>query len=89
VVEGPAAQPDGATIAARLVALLPASPATASATRKRVADDLASPQSRLVRLVFLALLASMAASALVANLAPRAGTPSPAPAPVPAAAPRL
>jgi hypothetical protein len=78
-------QPDRAAIAARLVALLPTSPATKVTSRQRAADRFATPQARFIQLMSLVFLASMAASVLIGNLAPRSSAHATSPTPAAAA----
>jgi hypothetical protein len=83
VADGPAAQPDRETIAARLVGLLPR-PTTANAKPAAPgADVLASPYVQSLGIMWLIILASMAISGWVG--APSHGAPSSARKPVPAA----
>jgi hypothetical protein len=67
VVDLPPTQPDRATIAARLVALLPA--AKTDAPRPGAAAILTGPQRRAAGFMWLIILASMVASLVMGNLA--------------------
>ena len=79
----PGAPPDRATIAARLVALLPTS--GNAATPSSVSSDHVptTPYFRMFRTMCLFFLASMAVSVVLADLAPRAGVTGPASRPIP------
>jgi len=70
IVDDPRAQPDRATIATRLVGLLPSSAKTEVPSRPEVAGGLTAAQPRALGLLCLALLVSMAISAAIASLAP-------------------
>jgi len=84
VVKGPPAQSDRATIAARLVALLPTSPTMIAASHGPAPGAASVPKLRLIRIMCLVFLAWMAANVLIGNLAPRAGLSGPASGPIPA-----
>ena len=87
LLAGVVGNPPTAT-AARLVALLP-NPAKADVSfRGRMARTMTAPSVRALRILCMILMASLAVSVLVGNLAPRAGAPHPASARAPAAAPR-
>ena len=86
VVDDPPAQPDRATIAARLVTLLPALTKPGVPSHGQSTRALTVPQSRAIRIMWLACLASMAMSVLLANLAPGASASGPAPPPATASA---
>jgi hypothetical protein len=86
VVNDPPTWPDHATIAVRLVALLPTSAETDVPPRARVAGVMTAGPFRAVRMMCLFLLASMAVSVLLANLGPRAGASAPASGPIPSTA---
>jgi hypothetical protein len=84
----PPGQPDHTNIATQLVALLPKSAKTASPPRDPVAGVPPAAQFKAVRIMWLACLASMAVSMLLASLAPGAGASGPAPTPVPSTSAR-
>jgi hypothetical protein len=71
-------RPDHATIALRLVALLPTAAETEIPHQAQAAAVLTAEPFRAVRITCLVLMASMAVSVLLANLAPRAGASGPA-----------
>jgi hypothetical protein len=85
VVSVPAAQTDRATLAARLVMLLP-TPAKPGA-RGQAAAALSAPTFRALRLLCMIFMASLAVSLLVQNLLPHAAAHGPVPGHT-AAAPR-
>lgn len=85
-VNDPPARPDHATIAVRLIALLPTPVETAVPPRARVAAVMTAEPLRAVRTMCLCLLASMAVSVLLADLGPRAGASAPASGPIPSTA---
>ena len=70
VVNDPPAPPDSATIAARLVSLLPPPASTGVQSRGHLAALLSVPQRRAMGIVWLIFLASMVASLMMGNLAP-------------------
>jgi hypothetical protein len=86
VVSVPAAQTDRATLAARLVMLLP-KPAKAGA-RGEAAAILGAPTFRALRLLCMIFMASIAVSLLVQNLLPHAAAPGPPPSPATSSARR-
>jgi hypothetical protein len=86
VVEDPRAQPDRAAMAAHLIALLPSPANTDIPSRVWAPGVPTAPQLRVLRLTCLALLASMAVSVWLADLAPRAAASGPAPSPIPSIA---
>jgi len=88
VVNDPPTWPDHATIAVRLVALLPTSAETDVPPRARVAGVMTAGPFRAVRMMCLFLLASTAVSVLLANLAPHAGASGPASGPTSSTAAR-
>jgi hypothetical protein len=88
VVHDSPAQSDGATIAARLIALLPTPAKTDVPPRGHAAGILAGLHFRAFEVVCLIFLASMAASVLIGNLAPRAAVTGPASGPPSAMAAR-
>jgi hypothetical protein len=88
VVNDPPTQPDRATIAARLVALLSAAAKPNVTSRGLPAATLTAQQHRTARMFWLVVLASMAASLLMARLTTPVGASGPAPGPTPAAAMR-
>ena len=75
VVSAPPAQPDRATTAARLVGLLPVLAKTDVPPYPRPVGGLTALQLRAMGLMCLAFLASLAISAVIANLAPGAVAP--------------
>jgi hypothetical protein len=81
VVEVPPAQPDRATVSARLVALLPTAEPRDVPYGGQRAGALVFPHSRAISIMCLACLASMAVSLLLANLAPGASASGAAPTP--------
>ena len=85
VAEGPAAQPDRETIAARLIGLLPTPARTNVKPGARPADVLGSPYLQSLGIMWLIILASMAVSAAVAP-APAGGAHAPAAKTIPTAA---
>jgi len=88
VIDVPSADADRVTVSARLVALLPSSTSTVVLSRGRSDLTPTIPQIRAIRILWLACLASMAVSVLLANLAPGTGARGPTPGPTTAAAPR-
>jgi hypothetical protein len=82
VVNDPPAQPDRATIAARLVALLPTPVRAAALSRGHSSGALNARQLRAVRLTYLVFLVSIVASLLMGSLMPGAGASGPALGPV-------
>jgi len=85
VVNEPPTQPDHATIAARLVGLLPTPANTSAASRGHPVAVLTARQRR-AGIMWLVFLASMVASLMMGNLAPRGAPRGPIPGPTPAAA---
>jgi hypothetical protein len=88
VVHDPPTQSDRATIAARLVGLLPAPANTSIASRDHPAAVLTGSHRRAAGIMCLIFLASIVASLAMGNLAPRAGARGPTPGPTPVAAAR-
>jgi hypothetical protein len=89
VVDNLPIQPDRATIAARLVALLPTPADRGVASRgHRAAAVPPDPQRMVARIAWMIFLASMAANLMLGNLGPRAGARGPTPTQTPAAAAR-
>jgi hypothetical protein len=88
VVNDPPTRPDHATIAVRLVALLPSSTERDVSPQARAAAVLAAAPFRAVRIACLLLMASMAVSVLLANPTPRAGASGSASGPTPSTAAR-
>jgi hypothetical protein len=84
----PASAPDRATVAARLVALLPVTGEAAMPASVPASGVPAAAYVGLARAMCLFFLASMAVSVVLADLAPRAGASAHAPRPTPSAAAR-
>jgi hypothetical protein len=75
-VNDPAAQRDCASIAARLVTLLPTIAKTDGSSRGRAVMALSTPTARALRILCMIFMASLATSVLIADLAPHAGAAS-------------
>jgi len=79
VVNDPPAQPDHATISARLVALLPTVARTAVVARGHAAGVPSGPQRSALGILWLIFLASMVVNLMVGSLAPSSSAPKPVP----------
>ena len=71
-VDNPPTQPDRATIATRLVGLLPSLAKTEVPSHPQVAGGLTATQTRAAGILWLAFAASLAISAAIENLPPGA-----------------